>query len=316
MQRRERRTRTPPRRAHARAFFKDTTRRPRPCLVVPLGKVPEVAAFKLRPIRKGLGVEVVGFDFMNAPSAGTIQALRDALLAHGLLLFRGRTLEPGLQIAFTSVLGGGVHRCSPPTRVIPQFPEIFRVSNRADQGNVNNGRYWHSDGAYLELPTAVTLHHIIRPTPDGDTLYADLASAYERLHPRDRARFEALKTVAQVPSIAHPLVRKHPVTGRTILYVNLEPRAKIVDRDGTEQPELAAFLREHLNRGCYRHKWRAGDLVVVDNYAAAHCATPAHPDALRVLHRTTVPGQRVWWQGAADPSRAALPDIAEPVATK
>jgi taurine dioxygenase len=272
--------------------------------------------FTLSPIRKGLGVEVVGFDFGGPPSPETLKALREALLAHGLLLFRGKTLEPGLQIAFTFVLGGGVHRCSAPTRAIPQFPEIFRVSNRPGQGNLNNGLYWHSDGAYLETPTAVTLHHIIRPTPDGDTLYADLAAAYDRLHPRDRARFAAMKTISQVPGVAHPLVRQHPVTGRTILYVNLEPKAKIVDDDGSEQPQLVAFLREHLNRGCYRHKWHAGDLVVVDNFAAAHRATPAHPNTLRVLHRTTVPGQRIFWQGAGGQPPTPLQEIAEPVSAK
>jgi len=269
--------------------------------------------FKLSPIRKGIGVEVVGFDFGEAPSRESVQALREALLARGLLLFRGRTLEPGLQIAFTFVLGGGVHRCSAPTRVIPQFPEIFRVSNRVDQGNLNNGLYWHSDGAYLETPTAVTLHHIIRPTADGDTLYADLAGAYDRLHPRDRAGFAKMKTISQVSSVAHPLVRQHPVTGRTILYVNLEPSARIVDEAGKQQPQVAAFLREHLNRGCYRHKWHRGDLIVVDNFAAAHCATRATPDALRVLHRTTVPGQRVWWRGVSQSSPPE--EIAEPPAT-
>jgi alpha-ketoglutarate-dependent taurine dioxygenase len=264
--------------------------------------------FELVPIRKGLGAEVVGFDFGRAPSPDTIRALREALVAHGLLLFRGRTLEPRLQIVFTLVLGGGVHRCSAPTRVLPEFPEIFRVSNRRDQGNLNNGLYWHSDGAYLDVPTAVTLHHIIRPTQDGDTLYADLAGAYERLHTRERAHFATLRTISQVPTVAHPLVHRHPVTGRSILYVNLEPSAKIVDESGKEQPRLQAFLREHLNRGCYRHKWRAGDLVVVDNFAAAHCATPAHPNALRVLHRTTVPGQRVWWRGAESLSATPLPE--------
>jgi taurine dioxygenase len=266
---------------------------------------------ELSPIRKGFGAEIVGFDFSRAPSPETIQALREALLAHGLLLFRGRTLEPGLQVVFTGVLGGGVHRCSNPTRVLPEFPEIFRVSNRRDQGNLNNGLYWHSDGAYLEIPTAVTLHHIIRPTPDGDTLYADLASAHDRLHPRERARFATLKTVSQVPSVAHPLIRQHPATGRTILYVNLEPTARIIDEDGKDQPPIATFLREHLNRGCYRHKWRAGDLVVVDNFAAAHCATLAHPNGLRVLHRTTVPGQRVWWQSASGPSALPSPETTD-----
>jgi alpha-ketoglutarate-dependent taurine dioxygenase len=267
--------------------------------------------FKLVPIHKGLGAEVIGFDFERAPSPETIRALREALLAQGLLLFRGRTLEPGLQIAFTGVLGGGVHRCSAPTRVIPEFPEIFRVSNRRDQGNLNNGLYWHSDGAYLDIPTAVTLHHIIRPTPDGDTLYASLAGAYERLPPRERARFATLRTISQVRAVAHPLVGQHPATGRTILYVNLEPTAKIVDEEGKMQLQIMAFLREHLNRGCYRHKWRAGDLVVVDNFAAAHCATLAHPNALRVLHRTTVPGQRVWWRGGESAPTGPLPDTTD-----
>ncbi len=268
---------------------------------------------ELTPIRKGFGVEIVGFDFERAPSLEVVQALRGALLEHGLLLFRGRTLEPALQVAFTAALGGAVHRCSPPTRAIPAFPEIFRVANRADQGNLNNGRYWHCDGAYLETPTAVTLHHIIRPTADGDTLYANLADAYERLRPRDRTLLEGMRTISQVPTVGHGLVRKHPVTGRTILYPNLEPKARIVDQAGTAYPELAVFLREHLNRGCYRHKWRAGDLVVVDNFAGAHCATPANPSALRVLHRTTVPGQRVWWNaGDAAMPTGTVADVAEP----
>jgi taurine dioxygenase len=276
--------------------------------------VGDAPPFKLSPLRKGLGTEVGGFDFARAPSPETVRALRDALVAHGLLLFRGRTLEPGLQIAFTRILGGGVHRCSLPTRAIPQFPEIFRVANRADQGNVNNGRYWHSDGHYLETSTALTFHHIIRPTRDGDTLYADLAGAYERLHPREQARFATLRTVSQVPSVSHALVRQHPVTGRTILYVNLEPRARIVDPDGKEHPEFVAFLREHMNRGAYRHKWHKGDLVVVDNFAAAHCATPAHSSELRVLHRTTVPGHRVWWYRGTRETALADQDIAEPTA--
>jgi taurine dioxygenase len=270
-----------------------------------------MALLQVSPLANGLGVEVIRFDFELRPSADIVEALRAALLAHGLLLFRGRKLEPGLQIAFTHVLGGGAHRCSMPTRVIPEFPEIFRVANRADQGNLNNGRYWHSDGAYLEVPTAITLHHIIRPTPDGDTLYADLAAAYDRLRSPERTLLAKMKTITQVPNVVHPIVRTHPVTGRTILYPNLEPRAKIVDPDGVVQPLLVTFLRQHLNRGAYRHKWRPGDLIVVDNFSVAHCATPADPRALRVLHRTTVPGERVWWNHTAG-GPSPLPDVAEP----
>jgi taurine dioxygenase len=267
---------------------------------------------KIVPIRKSFGAEVVGFSFDAQPEPSVVAALRVALVRYGLLLFRGRTLEPALQTAFTGVLGGGVHRCSAPTRRIPEFPEIFRVSNRAEEGNLNNGRYWHSDGAYLEVPTAVTLHHIVRATEDGDTLYANLAGAYERLKPRERGMLASMRTISQVAAVSHPIVQKHPLSGRTILYVNLEPSAQIVDKDGKAHPEFVPFLRDQLNRRCYRHKWHAGDLVVVDNYATAHCATPADPRELPVLHRTTVPGQRVWWREASASAGAALPDVAEP----
>jgi taurine dioxygenase len=262
----------------------------------------QVALLSVTPIRKGVGVEVHGLELDPVPSFAVIQALRAALLEHGLLLFRGRTLEPEQQIALTVALGGGIHRCSPPTQFLCVYPEIFRVSNKAGEGNLNNGNYWHSDGAYLPDPTAVTLHHIIFPTRDGDTLYADLRSAYDRLGPRERALLGKMKTRSQVPTVAYPLIWEHPLTGRAILYPNLDQGAAIVDEAGAPQPPLSAYLREHLNRGCYRHKWRAGDLIVVDNFAVAHCATPAHPSALRVLHRTTVPGPRVWWR-TSSPSK-------------
>ncbi|SRR5258708_2608494 len=252
---------------------------------------------RICPLRGGLGAEIIGYDFDRPPDRGDVQFLRNALIERHLLLFRGRTLDPARQVAFTLLFGDVLQTCSPRLRYIAEFPQIFRVSNRKEHGHLNIGRYWHSDGAYIEEPTAVTIHHIVVPTGDGDTLYTGLANAYERLAPAARASVSGMKTRAQT-GVVHPLVKPHPVTGRIGLYVNLDPAAIIIDGNGQENGDMREFIGLHLSREgtFYRHRWREGDMVVVDNFAVAHHATEVASAALRVLHRTSIHGPSVWWR--------------------
>src|SRR5262249_44337063 len=146
----------------------------------------------------------------------------------------------------------------------------------------------------------------------GHTLYTNLASAYDRLSGETKIGFARLRTRSQT-GVAHSLVIRHPVTDRVGLYVNLSPDAVIVDAAGNPVPGLIEDVRRHLDREntFYRHVWRAGDMMVVDNFAAAHHATPAHPRALRVLHRTAIHGPSAWWRLGRQPHteqpRIALP---------
>ncbi|HEX7969721.1 MAG TPA: TauD/TfdA family dioxygenase [Stellaceae bacterium] len=256
---------------------------------------------QLHPLAGGLGAEVVGYDFERHPDEGIAQSLRRALLEHGLLLVRATPPDPPRQIAFTRLFGAVMQTCSPRTRFLPAFPEIVRVSNRQEQGHLNVGQYWHSDGAYLADPTAISIHHVVIATEDGHTLYTDLAAAYARLSPEEARRLSRLRTRSQT-GVTHPLVVTHPVTGRRSLYVNLDPAAAIIGESGEEAAGALELLRGHLDREgtCYRHQWRSGDMIVVDNFAVAHHATPADPRALRVLHRTAIHGPSVWWRLEAE----------------
>jgi taurine dioxygenase len=252
---------------------------------------------KTTPLQGGLGAEVAGYDFASPRCHDTVETLRRALVEHHLLLFRGRTLDPATQIAFTLIFGNVLQTCSPRTRYLPEFPAILRVANRPENGNLNIGSYWHSDGAYLTDPTAISIHHIIVPSADGDTLYTSLAGAYDRLSSGERSEIAPLWTRSQT-GVVHPLVRAHPVTGRPGLYVNLDPAAAVIDAFGRARGDIQDFIARHLNRegSFYRHHWRMGDLVVVDNFAAAHQATGADVAAPRVLHRTSVHGPAAWWR--------------------
>ena len=258
------------------------------------------AKFELRPLSEDLGAEVTGYDFDRVPGEDTVRWLRQALLDHHLLLFRGRNLDPARQIAFTLLFGSQVHTCPPRNRFVPGFPEIVRACNREGEGLINIGPYWHSDGAHLQEPTAVSVHHIVVATEDGDTLYTSLASAYERLPPEGRRHVSRMRTRSQT-GIAPPLVLPHPVTGRLGLYMNLDHNAAIVDEFDHENRAMRDALERHLGAEgtYYRHQWRGGDMLVVDNFAAAHRATRADPAALHVLHRTSIDGPSAWWRNGA-----------------
>jgi alpha-ketoglutarate-dependent taurine dioxygenase len=241
------------------------------------------AKLELRPLTGGLGAEVIGYDFDNVPNDEVIR-LRRALVDHHLLLFRGLPLDPARQIAFTRLFGSQMHTCSPRTPSVPGFPEIARICSGI-------GPYWHSDGAHLPEPTAVSVHHVIVAAMEGDTLYAGLASAYERLSPEGRRHASRMR-MRSPTGVTHPLVLSHPVTGRLGLYVNLDHDAAVIDEFGRENRAMRDGLERHLcaEGTYYRHQWHEGDTLVIDNFAIAHRVARAS-----LLHRTSIPGPSAWW---------------------
>jgi taurine dioxygenase len=260
------------------------------------------AKLELRPLFEDLGVEVTGYDFDHVLGEDTVRRLRQTLLDHHLLLFRGRTLDPARQIAFTLLFGSEVRTCSPRNRFLPGFPEIVLLGNREGEVLSDIRPYWHSDGAHLSEPAAVSIHHAIVATEDGDTLYTSLGSAYERLPPEGRRHVSRMRTRSQT-GITHPLVLPHPVTGRLGIYVNLDHNAAIIDEFGHENRAMRDGLERHLcaEGTYYRHRWRAGDMLVIDNFAASHRPTRPDPAAPRVVHRTSIHGSSAWWRNSACP---------------
>src|SRR5437763_788366 len=95
---------------------------------------------------------------------------------------------------------------------------------------------------------------------------------------------------AKMPLITHPVVRKHPVTGRKALYAVSGSSYGIV---GMPQDEAVALLDELAalatrSEYIYRLSYRVGDLVLWDNASLLHSATLTDPDDPRTLWRITV----------------------------
>ncbi|NGZ87468.1 TauD/TfdA dioxygenase family protein [Duganella aceris] len=253
----------------------------------------------ITPLPAGFGVSIDGLDLRRADPAVTEQ-LRAALLEHGLLVIRDQSLTPQEQVAATRLFGS--LETFPTMRgQIDGMPEIFRVASRPEDGHVEVGRYWHSDGSFREDPTPISFwYSVARSEQGGDTLFTDLQRAWSELEPEIQQEFAGLNT-AHRNGVVHPLMLRHPMTGVPALYLNLGLTAGVLGHSPQHSQALMQAVERHYSRpgATYRHQWLAGDVVVADNLHVAHKATPISPGQRRILNRTTVRADGVVWGAAA-----------------
>ncbi|MEV6979250.1 TauD/TfdA family dioxygenase [Kitasatospora sp. NPDC093806] len=241
------------------------------------------------------------------------RALVALLRRYAVLVLRGMTLTPAEQVELTRGLGEPLLDPDTHNRH-PDRPEVFVVDNSGATPVVGNN-VWHTDGSFLPRPVRYTmLRAVTLPPSGGDTLYADLQTAYEKLparwrdalagatglHTYDRIaarRAEAHRnpavsaSVSAHPPVRHPVVRAHPDTGAPVLFVNDLCLARIESGDGAPVEPSPADLVAHATRDefVHRHRWEPGDVVVWDNARALHRSDFTTALA-RVMHRTTTEG--------------------------
>jgi len=277
----------------------------------------------INPVHPLFAAEVVGLDLAKPVTDATIAELGEALGRYGVLVFRDQAhISPAQQVDFSRRFGPLEYHVQKKF-LLADHPEILIVSNVVEngvpKGLVDAGRYWHSDLSYMAEPSLGSMLRLIeKPAEGGDTLFASLAAAYEGLDAATKAELKGLTAIhdynarnkvqaAQsnglrptlsaeqektVPPVAHPLVRRHEVTGAPLLFISEGFTMKIVERSEEESAALLARLFAHQKeeRFQYRHVWKDGDMVFWDNRGTMHLATGTPQGMRRTLHRTTIRG--------------------------
>ena len=278
--------------------------------------------FSINPLSPVLGAEVVGLDLCVPLSEETFREIERAWQeANGVLVFRDQDLAPDAQISFSRRLGQLEEHVA--TRfLLPGHPEIYRVSTKRDadgnaMGNPESGRYWHSDLSYLDPPAKASLLYALEvPPTGGDTMFANMAAAYDALSQPLRTMLDGMYAIhdfdyvqrmfspdfskntnrAKLPTVRHPVVRPHAETGRKALFVNPGFTTYIEGMARHESDAILALLFEHATRPefIYRHVWSKGDAVLWDNRSTMHHAVHDFyaTGGVRHMHRTTVMGVR------------------------
>ena len=278
-------------------------------------------ALSLRPLTDGFGA-VVNCDLSEAGSQAYSVALTEALHRHRLLIFPGQHLNHADLLAASARFGTvdtGVDR----RYAVGGFPGITTVSNIVEDGahvgiyDGDDEEEWHADNSFkLRLTRATLLYSVITPEHGGQTRFADTTRAYAALPAGLKEQIEGLRAVhsiqqlgalqtrasggqssaaagslADQPEAEHPLVQTHPVTGARSLLLGSMVIKGIVGLAPERSVSLLSDLLEWSTSSSYVyvHRWSQGDLVVWDNLATLHTASPCDSSRHhRLLYRTSV----------------------------
>ena len=225
--------------------------------------------------------------------------LRETVSAHGVVVFRNQRLDDVGFVRVMRLLGRLVF--TPGETPVEGAPDLNVVSN---VGRTTPPRsVWHTDSSYFERPPAFTgLRAVTVPERGGATLFTDQYDAAERLGEERRRKLAGRNVRHRVSGLEgqkgesrHPLLRRHPVTGRTALFLSTPERCDDVDGMASEDArtliaELYAMSTDE-EASTFRHLWRPGDVVIWDDRSTLHRADHSDTVGDRVMHRGMVEGE-------------------------
>jgi len=286
-----------------------------------------MATMRVLPAAVPVGAELRGVDLSEGLVEEHARTLREAVSRYGVVFLRDQRITRRRQVDLSRSLGPLRPPTPESTLQAPGYPDLMRMSNiRVDGrliGYFEAGHCWHTDQCYRERPNAyavmcaVEVPHDTRGEPLGATMFVNMSHAYETLPTEVKARLRGLSAYhnmqnrfwgdrrsetkrseqtthyAVMEGAVHPVLRAHPVTGATCLYVNERYTEHIVGLTEQESRDLLQRLFEHSTRESVRyvHRWSAGDILIWDDCLVLHHAVPDYgPEHRRLMERTVVMG--------------------------
>ena len=272
---------------------------------------PQFEHIEVTPKGVTLGAEVGGVRLRADLPDEVISEIRRAWLDYKVIFFRDQDISGTDHVGFARRFGElEVHPFLPGSS---EHPELVRFEKGADTGGFENG--WHHDVTWRERPSMGAILRAVQvPRTGGDTLFSDMAAAYDGLDDELKHRLEGAKaahdyTLAfgsfvdddkkaamreQYPVVEHPVVRTHPEPGRKVLFVNAYFTSHIVGMEPDESRELLRFLisRAAIAEYQYRVSWEPNQLTFWDNRIVQHYAASDYFPDVRIMERASIIGDR------------------------
>lgn len=283
---------------------------------------------EITPVNKDFVAEIGGIDLCAPLSPETADGLKFALEKYAVLVIPGQPLDEARQIEIAQIfgpletsVGASIYNAKRPRRL--DHAQLSDISNLDESGrlleagdirrliNLSN-QLWHTDSSFKKTPAGASLLSAQEVTPvGGATEFADMRSAWDALDPAMQSRIGDLIAVHDYfysrsltgfdlagippewremqPPVQQVLVRTHLHSQRRSLYLASHIRSIVGMSDDDSKELLDQLMRlatqaQHV----YRHRWRAGDLVIWDNRSTMHRGTTFDEKYRRSMRRATV----------------------------
>jgi taurine dioxygenase len=278
---------------------------------------------EVNPVNGAIGAEIGGIDASAVVPAVTAEELRQALAQFQVIFFREQQLDKESMAAFARNFGQlGRSPLAP-----ADAPLIGRLHRAAETPSDvrNNGDRWHTDRANDDWPAkGFVLYCEEAPPYGGDTLFASLCQAYDALPSDLQDRCRSLTGVHSMSGVfdldgkkgskrdpkregfgendprldyirmrtEHPLVCRHPDSGRSFLFVTGAYLIAIKELSDGEGSRLIEQLNQHVVRPEFtcRFRWRRGSIAVLDNRCTQHYAVSDYAGFTRSMLRAELSG--------------------------
>jgi taurine dioxygenase len=279
---------------------------------------------QIEQLTYAIGAELTGIELADAiHDDGLLAEIRAALHKYRVLFLRDQGMSRSEHVAFAQRFGDLEDH--PVAGSDPEYPGLVRVYRTPEQPNDRYENAWHSDTTWRETPQfGAVLRCVECPAVGGDTMWANMVLAYEKLPDHVKAEIADLRArhsieavfgavmpiekrlalKAQYPDAEHPVVRTHAETGEKILYVdaftthftNYHTPSRV--RYGQDaNPGAADLLRYLVSQAAIpeyqiRWRWKPNSVAFWDNSATQHYAVMDYPPSHRKMERAGIIGSK------------------------
>jgi taurine dioxygenase len=274
-----------------------------------------------------LGTILHNIDLKEPMSSELVSFVRDTLLERKVIFFRDQNLSEDEQVSFGRKFGD---LDAFPFGRAGTNPFILEIAHGKQSAGAENT--WHTDVTWMEKPSLGSIAQCVTVPPyGGDTLFSDSYACYLGLPPEMQDQLQHIHGIndyrvflmgrgvaGELPAdiveglkqeipfgVSHPLLRTHPETGRTALYLNggfLRHESLYDVRTGaalspSESKNIVSFLQQQHGRSEYtcRFNWQPGSIAFWDNRAVQHYAASDYYPHERLLRRVTVGGDKPFY---------------------
>ena len=270
----------------------------------------------IQPLHEEFGATITDFDLTEPFTEERIQIILDAINQFSLICFPNQKMTDDVHIELTRRIGNPEvdHVRFGKTGEIDYFGVVGNVTPSGKLGSdASNTKFqrgnemWHSDSSFREIPSFLSITHAYEvPGEGGQTLFASMRAAYQRLSEGEKQQIENLQVVhdyvysrskvapvepahaASLPPIVNRMVRRNPVNHLKNFYIGSHAR-DIVGWDYNDSRKLLDnLLQRTTGQGhVYSHQWAIGDTVIWDNRCLLHRGGGYDADRWRRYMRQT-----------------------------
>jgi taurine dioxygenase len=277
---------------------------------------------RAEPLTCAIGAELFNVNLGDASRDHALFAeIRALLLVHKVLFLRNQDITRAEHVAFAGKFGELEDH--PVAGSDPDNPGLVRIYKSPEQPNDRYENAWHTDSTWRQKPPfGAVLRCVECPPVGGDTTWANMALAYERLPADVKTQIQGLRARhsieasfgaamplekrlalhAQFPDAEHPVVRTHPETGEKVLFVNAftthftnyhtAERVRVGQDYSPGAPQLLSYLisQAFIPEYQVRWRWQPNSVAIWDNRCTQHYAVMDYPPCHRKMERAGIIG--------------------------